>query len=78
MCDASDFQTMSGGPGYYTPFDDSSDGWRMASLFIDWLSYPHSVRVFGVRSGFNEANLLARQHPEKFIAWYAMLRLEGK
>ena len=74
---ASDFQASDGGPGYYTPFDDSTQDWNKARAFIDWLSKDQGM-IFGIRSGFNEANRLARQHREKYQAWKTLQRLRGE
>lgn len=72
--DASDFTTSAGGPGYYTPFDDSISGWTYAALFSEWVHLNHDPTI-PRRSGFHKANIYARQHRDLFIAWYATLRL---
>jgi len=71
---ASDFYASSGGPGYYTPFDDSTSGWFYARIFSEWVHLNHDASL-PVLSSFNTANIYARKHPDLFVAWYAKLRL---
>jgi len=69
---ASDFQTMEGKPGFYTPFDDSIEGWTRAREFIDWLAEGN------YDMGFNGANCLARKYKHKFKAWLTLQRILGE
>jgi len=73
-CNASDFVTMSGRPGYYTPFDDSGDGWDSSRSFAEWVHLNHDSTLPRL-SGFNTANAFARKRWDLFTAWYASQRL---
>lgn len=77
ICGPQAFTTSSGGPGYYTPFNDSSEGWSQAREFIDWYCRETGC-VLGVRSGFHEANKLARLQWDMFKIWYATQKLLGE
>ena len=65
-----DFSANAAGPGYYTPFDDSSSGWVRAREFMEHVG----LQYRGLR-GFNDANIYAREHWDEFITWYAMRRI---
>ena len=71
------YETSHSGTGYYTPFDDSSEGWSQAREFIDWYCRETGC-VLGVRSGFHEANKLARLQWSMFQLWYATQKLLGE
>lgn len=50
-------------------FDDSIEGWAMAEMFMRW--------GFGLPTGNLEiANDHAEEHPEKYLAWRAMMRIK--
>lgn len=76
VCNASDFTAFDGGPGYYTPFDDSTEGWTHARNFSKWVHLNHDNTLPRLAS-FNASNMYARKHWDVFVAWYARLILKG-
>lgn len=72
-----DFVASDGRPGYYTPFDDSVSGWGYARMFSNWVHRNHDSSL-PILVGFYTANTYARNHPERFKAWYTLMKLRGE
>ena len=59
---------------HYCPFTDSSEGWGKARLFLEFVN---KYDLSSMRTAFHSANLLAREQPEKYVAWRAMMLIQN-